>query len=184
MFRPDDMLFIGNQFDEGKPGTTIRATAEWIEYFKQGGKTAPFIIINPLNGKEAPTKGEPDKMTLRGDNNVAAFRYCLVEFDKIDLESQYRFWAAAKLPVRALVFTGGKSVHAWLDVSKLATIETSEQWDTSVKQRLYDRLLAPLGVDEQCKNPARLSRFPGHYRDEKRAYQRIIWLSTEGKSIC
>jgi hypothetical protein len=181
MFEPFDLLFIGKEFDLGRLGTTIRTTDEWVEYFKSGGKPAPFIIVNPLTGEEAPTKDEPDKMTLRGDNNIAAFRYCLVEFDKISLESQYRFWAAAKLPVQALVFTGGKSIHAWLKVSHLAKVETSEQWDTNIRQRLYGSLLAPLGVDKACSNPSRLSRLPGHYRAEKQAYQRLIWLASEGK---
>jgi hypothetical protein len=184
VFEPDELIFIGNQGEVGRPGQTIRTVNEWIEHFRQGGKTSPFIIVNPLTGKPAPKKGSPDEMTFRGDNNVLHFKFCLVEFDNLTLEEQYRFWSAAKLPIRALIFTGGKSIHAWLDVSQLATVETSEQWDTNIRQRLYERLLAPLGVDKLCHNPARLSRLPGHYRAEKQAFQRIIWLSTEGKTIC
>ena len=82
---------------------------------------------------------------LRGDGNVKAFRHCLVEFDTLSREDQIRFWSAAKLPILALIDTGGKSIHAWLDVQKLFNVSTSEQWDQNIKIGLYEKALIPLG---------------------------------------
>jgi len=179
LFKPGDRIFIGDQFDTN----TISTAEDWIAYFEKGGATSPFIIINPLNGIPVLTKSG-DKTTLRGDGNVASYRYCMAEFDNLSREDQIRFWSAVKLPIVALIDSGGKSIHAWLDVSKLATVETSEQWQSEIKGRLYDRILTPMGVDAACSNPARLSRLPGHYRKEKAVYQRILWLAREGRTVC
>jgi len=96
---------------------------------------------------------------------------------------QLKFWSSAKLPVVALIHSGGKSIHAWIDVQKRAKVECAEDWQTHIRGYLHDRLLAPLGVDAACSNPARLSRLPGHYREEKGQYQRLLWLSAEGRHI-
>lgn len=175
MFHPDEQVFIGGSKAPGIIGTNICTAKDWIEYFQRGGQTAPHIIINPLSGESALTKSG-DAQTYRGDNNVKAFKYCLVEFDDLSREDQIRFWtspAARKLPVACLVDTGGKSIHAWL---RLSGIRSMDDWAKEIKSKLYDQFLIPLGVDAACSNPARLSRLPGHLRDGK--YQRILWMNT------
>ncbi len=182
LFRPDDLVWIGDRHTAGIMGNTIRTTADWIDHFRHGGPTAPHFIINPLTGSPAPKKsGDGD--TLRGDGCVVSFRYCLVEFDDLSREDQLRFWSAVKLPIVALIDSGGKSIHALLEVSRMAKVTTIDEWTAEIGGRLYKRLLTPLGVDGACSNPARLSRLPGHYREEKQAWQRILWLSPEGRPI-
>lgn len=181
LYRPDDLLWIGDRHEAGILGQTLRPAAEWIRYFREGGATAPHILPNPLTGTAAPTK-TGEKQTLRGDGCVAAYRFALAEFDELSRDEQICFWAGARLPIVALIHSGGKSIHAWLDVSKLADVKTPEQWGDRIKGTLYDRLLVPLGVDRACSNPSRLSRLPGHFRKDK--WQRILWLSAEGKSLC
>lgn len=107
----------------------------------------------------------------------------MAEFDNLDRTEQIKFWSAVKLPIVALIDSGNKSIHGIIEVSKLAKIETSEQWDTQIKQRLYERILKPLGVDGACSNSARLSRLPGHFRSKKSSMQKILWLSSEGRQI-
>lgn len=174
MFRPEDLVFVGTTYDTD----TIRSRDAWIE----SGCDAPHIIVNPLSGGFAPNKAG-DGQTYRGDNNVVAFRHCLVEFDNLSREDQIRFWAAVRLPIKALVCTGGKSIHAWIDVQKLAEVNTLKEWDAHIRRVLYDQMLLPLGVDGACSNPARLSRLPGHYRTKTGKYQKILWLSSEGRPI-
>jgi len=181
LFKPEDLIFIGDRHDRGILSQTIRTAADWIGYFQGGGATSPFIIINPLSGKSAPTKSG-DKETLRGDLCVKNFKYCLIEFDNLSREDQIRFWSQVKLPITALIDSGNKSIHGWIDVQRLAKVETQEKWQSEIKMRLYDRILKPLGVDVSCSNPARLSRLPGHWRG-KEAIQRILWLSPEGRPV-
>ena len=183
LFRADDLVFIGDRHDPGILGDTIRTQKEWLTHFENGGKTAPFIIINPLTGRAAP-KESGEGETFRGNRNVAEYRFCLVEFDNLSREDQIRFWTAIKLPIVTLIDSGGKSIHAWIDVHKLAHVSTSEEWDEHIKGRLFDRILSPLGVDSACKNPARLSRLPGHFREEKGKFQRLLWLSPTGRPVC
>jgi hypothetical protein len=182
LFDPNALIFIGDNVEPGILGRNIRTVADWIDYLTKGRKAGPFIIINPLNG--APVKKKTGEgMTFRGDGNIQDFRYCLVEFDNITREDQLRFWVAADLPVCALIDTGGKSIHGWLDLHKLADIKNHDQWDFHIKCRLYDQSLIPMGVDRACCNPARLSRLPGHFRTEKEKIQRLLWLSPEGRSV-
>jgi hypothetical protein len=182
-YQHNELIFNGERHQPGILGDTIRPAVGWSTHLIEDGKTAPFIIINPLTGLPAPKKSG-EGVTYRGDGNVKEFRFCLAEFDNLSLEEQIRFWSAIKLPIVALIDSGGKSIHAWLQVSKIAPVMTSEQWQSVIKSRLYDRLLRPMGVDTACCNPARLSRLPGHYREDRQKYQSLLWLSPEGRPIC
>ena len=179
MYGQIDRIFIGDHFGKSE---CIRSRDQWIEHFRAGRQTYPHIIINPLSGRPAPKK-DGSGLTYRGDGNVIRYYYCLVEFDDLTHEQQIRFWSAAKLPIRALIDSGGKSIHAWLDVSKLASVHNLDQWDAAIKRHLYERVLIPLGVDRTGSNAARLSRLPGHMRAEKGKYQRLLWLSPEGRAV-
>jgi len=183
LYAPTDLLWIGERQDAGILGETIRTAGEWIIHFSKGGKAGPHIIPNPLNGTPTIRK-TGDGETCRGDGNIRSYRFCIAEFDNLTRESQIRFWSAIRLPLVSLIDSAGKSVHAWIDVQKLASVTTAKQWATEIKGRLYGAIMTPLGVDPACSNPSRLSRLPGHYREEKQAWQRLLWLSPEGRPIC
>jgi hypothetical protein len=115
-------------------------------------------------------------MSYRGDSAVAAFTFAVVEFDERTRAEQVAFWCGVNLPVAALVDSAGKSIHAWLRVDAADT----QAWDTQVRP-LFLQHLAPLGVDRTCQNPSRLSRLPGHYRLEKKKWQRLLFLDPAAK---
>jgi hypothetical protein len=181
LYPPDALPFVGERYDEGIIGDTIRSAGEWVGYLRGSGRPGPHIIPNQLTGLPAPRK-DSQGMTYRGDACVAAYHFCVAEFDNLDRDSQLAFWAVAGLPVCALIDSGGKSLHAWLDVRKLAPVSTAEEWNRHIKDELYQRLLIPLGVDAACSNPARLSRLPGHYRAKGR-WQRLLYLAPNGRRI-
>jgi hypothetical protein len=182
LYSPGDLIFIGDRYHDGVIGRTIRSRDEWLRHLRAGNAPGPHLIINPLSGMPAPKKsGDGD--SYRGDSNVKAFRYCLVEFDNLPREDQIRFWSAAKLPIKALIDSGGKSIHAWLDVSKLSNVTTAGDWNQAIKSGIYEKALIPLGVDRACCNPSRLSRLPGHFREEKAKFQRLLWLSPSGREV-
>ena len=140
-------------------------------------------IVNPLNCYPAPLKSG-NGVTYRGDGNISFYRHAMGEFDTLSMEDQIRFWSAIQLPLVALIHSGGKSIHAWFDVQQWATVKTPAQWQSEIKVKLYGQLLTPFGVDPACSNAARLSRLPGVFRTEKQAYQRLLWLSPEGRPVC
>ncbi len=175
VFELDDFIFNGAEFARGTSRTILPA-CEWAE----SGASGPFTIVNPFSGM--PGVKKDGGKSYRCDSCVKHFRHALVEFDNQSLENQIRFWSAVRLPVRALIHTGGKSIHAWLDIAKLK-ITTLEQWNQTVKIGLYQQRLKPLGVDMACSNPSRLSRMPGVFRPEKNQWQRLLWLSAEGTNV-
>lgn len=106
-----------------------------------------WIRINPTSGPS--------------DKSVTRFAYSLVESDNLSLEEQQKMLINFKLPIATLVESGGKSVHALVKVDAKDEVE--------YKQRvafLYDWLAKHnFVVDENNKNPARLSRLPGAMRN-------------------
>jgi hypothetical protein len=179
----NDFLWAADRHEPGTP-VTIRPVCEWISLITAGKiELPPFFIINPLTGLPAPKKSG-DGITYRGDDNIKRFRYCLAEFDNLSREDQIKFWSACKLPIRALIDSGNKSIHALIDVQKLANVQTLTDWSAHIKGRLYNQILVPMGVDAACSNPSRLSRLPGHYREEKKSFQKLLWLSPKEDEKC
>ncbi len=100
------------------------------------------------------------------NENVAEFRYALVESDAMDLEQQNAIIRELELPVACLVFSGKKSLHAIVRVDAADYNEYRKRVDYlySVCQK------NGLKIDTQNKNPSRLSRMPGVTRNGKRQY--------------
>lgn len=171
LYSPDDKLFVGEKY-----GKCVRPVSDWVARFRRGEPVPPHIIPNPLSGELGRTKkGKP---SYRADACVACFRFAVVEFDKMPLDQQILFWAGAKLPVAALIFSGSKSIHGWVRVDAV----NGEDWTRRVEQKLFD-MLTPLGADRTCKNEARLSRMPGHFRGEKNQWQRLLYLAPAGRPV-
>jgi RecA-family ATPase len=113
-----------------------------------------WIHINPLDGEDVK------------DENVTAFRYALVESDTLPLDKQNAILRKLKLPIAALVCSGGKSLHAIVRVDAGNISEYRERvaflYEFCKKNKLE--------IDEQNKNPARLSRLPGVERNGKKQF--------------
>lgn len=172
LYTPDERLFIGEQHD-----STIKTVADWKTLALQS-HIGPHIIPNPLTGEQGQTKdGKP---SYRADSCVAAFRFAVVEFDTLSMKDQISFWGAVDLPVAVLIFSGGKSIHAWLKVD----CRDAAEWQAEIEDTLYARYLTPMGVDSSCRNEARLSRLPGVYRQDKGEWQTLLYLSPEGRPPC
>jgi len=168
LFEPDDFLFLGNCWD-----TAVQPVEEWVTRIKRNGiSDLPHIIPNPLTGRKHPTKS--GSLSFRCDAAVKDYRYFMVEFDNLTKAEQLAFWAALPLPVAALIDSGGKSIHGWI---KVDGVSTPDGWNKKIKVEMYERRLEPLGVDSACKNAARLSRLPGHFRGENGRYQQLIYLN-------
>lgn len=172
LYRPWEHVFCGERYG-GADG--VRMAADWIAAFDDGRPVPPHFIPNPLTGREHPLPG--GKLSKRGDSAVAGFLYAVAEFDGLSKPEQLAFWWGFRTaPIVALIDSGGKSVHAILRVE----CETRADWEREIEGKLFPRVLVPLGCDPQCRNEARLSRLPGHYRAEKGAWQRLLYLNPEG----
>jgi hypothetical protein len=171
LYRPEERLFIGARYDAGTEH--ILPVGEWIARFERDIAIPEHVIPNPLTGEQVHTKdGKP---SYRADSCVARFRFAVVEFDAMPREQQIKFWAGVKLPVVALLDSGGKSVHGWIRIDAA----NAGEWTHRVEGKLFD-ILTAVGADRACKNEARLSRMPGHFRAEKSHWQRVLYLNPNG----
>ena len=119
-----------------------------------------WIRFNPLDGKGVKNE------------NVTAWRYALVESDKVPVEEQARLIDALQLPCAALVESGGKSLHAIVHIGAADPAEYRRR-----VEYLYEACRkAGLDPDIQNKNPSRLSRMPGATRGGR--VQRLVAVHT------
>lgn len=113
-----------------------------------------WIRFNPLNGEG-----------VRNDN-VAEFRYALVESDEMSPSRQMAIMRSLELPIAAMVHSGNKSIHAIVHVDAPNYEEYRKRVDF-LYQTCRDN---GLKLDTQNKNPSRLSRMPGVMRNGKKQW--------------
>ena len=113
-----------------------------------------WIRFNPLDGKGVKNE------------NVTDFRYALVESDTMALDKQNAIIRELELPVAALVYSGGKSIHAIVRIDAPSYDEYRKRVDY-----LYNVCKKNgLNIDNQNRNPSRLSRMPGVVRNGKKQF--------------
>lgn len=110
-----------------------------------------WIRINPLDGKGA------------GDKNVTRYTYALAEADDMPIEEQKKLLINLKLPIAALVESGGKSVHAVVRVGA----SNKNEYEQRVRLLFSELAKHNFVVDTNNANPSRLSRMPGVMRNGK-----------------
>lgn len=113
-----------------------------------------WIRFNPLDGRGAKNE------------NVTDFRYALVESDAIPVEQQNGIMHDLKLPIAALVYSGGKSLHAIVRVDA----GTYDEYRKRVEFLYSVCDKNGLKVDRQNRNPSRLSRMPGVIRNGRKQF--------------
>lgn len=123
-----------------------------------------WIRFNALDGKGVKNE------------NVVSYRHALVESDTMSIQQQEEAYRQLNLPITAMVYSGGKSLHAIVRVDATDWKQYAERVDF-----LYAECAkAGIIVDRQNKNPSRLSRMPGVVRDGK--LQKLVGLHTGAAS--
>lgn len=131
--------------------------------FGTTGEAGAWIRINAMDGEGC------------GNRNVVHFKHALVESDTLSLTEQLAVIEKLNLPCSAIVYSGGKSVHAIVRV---------DAEDLGEYYRRVDRLYAVceaegFKIDRQNRNPSRLSRIPGILRGSR--MQTLIAVRTGAK---
>ena len=142
----------------------IKPRNDWLRVEKITG-TGLFVCLNPLKSGATRARNE----------DVAAWRFMLLENDRCPLVEQAALLAAAPLPIVAIIASGNRSLHAWLQVN--AADETAWRATAAV---VFDRF-TPAGFDRACATPSRLGRLPGFTRpdaDNGTGEQRLLYVTT------
>ena len=172
IFEPDEKVcYVSNAYkdEDGK----------WKPYGKNASRTAKQLMdsiarhpdLTDTFGTYNPDAGvwicfNPMDGEGRSNKNVTVYRYALVESDTQDIETQYAILQDLKLPIKVLVHSGGKSLHAIVNIGAVDYKQYQERVDYLYTVCRKHGLV----VDTQDKNPSRLSRFPGFKRGEKLQY--------------
>ena len=172
MFQPDEYIGYCDRLEQDengrwqpKHGIKSRTAGDILKALRRGfgnasicseSEAGALIRFNPLDGA-----GE-------NDSNVTAYRYALVESDVDAIEKQYALIKAMNIPVKFLIHSGNKSLHAIVHIDA----ESLQQYRERVNFLYSFCEKNGLHVDKNDKNASRYSRMPGIKRGEQ--YQRII----------
>jgi hypothetical protein len=165
LYDPDDYINVVTDFSserlaDGKEkacprgaGITLRRD-DWLQrlasHLPPQSAAGSWIRPNPV--RELRGSGAQGAHT---DQDVAAFRFLLLESDDLPIGLQLSLWARLSLSVAALIDSGGRSVHAWV---KVDCRDEREYRETAFD--IYE-LLARFNPCPSNKNPSRLARLPG-----------------------
>ena len=167
LFEPEEYVgYVVNTFalPDGKQSPTMGNYSRTVQQILDGinGTTqlenvfgtfnkemGAWIRFNPIDGKGVK------------NGNVTAFRYMLLESDNMSLGKQKAILEQLELPIAAMVFSGGKSIHAIVKVDAYSYEEYRKRVDFiySIAQKNGFK------PDKKNRNPSRLSRMPGVMRD-------------------
>jgi hypothetical protein len=177
LFQPGDQVNFVTQFslvdENGRPpkakpsgyGQTVERDKLIDRWDKKGmpcTDAGGWLRINPMDCNGV------------ADSNVVRFRFALVECDDLPLTLQLPLLARLPLPITAIVTSGGRSIHAWIQVDATSL----DEYRATVRQML--NLLSKFGVDVKNKNPSRMSRIPGLIRKigaQGNGRQKLLYLN-------
>lgn len=185
LYHPSSVIELKSAIQKqqgGKPlpgARSVRRTArEWADDATAGehlawlpGTLGTFIRINPVKPSE---KGSGVGGETK-DEDIEDGIYCLIEHDELPFDEQISLLATLRLPIAAIVDSGGRSLHGWIKVSQ----ETQKEYCQVVGGIYY--LLSHFGFDLANKNISRLARAPGFERMDKPGalrQQRLLYLDS------
>ena len=173
LFQPNEYIgYVAESLnDDGKfvpanRGIYSRTAGDIVDLLRQGKdisealsseynrECGAWIRFNPLDGKGVKNA------------NVADYRYALIESDSMSLEKQNALIRELELPVAALVYSGGKSLHAIVHIDAKDYPEYRKRVDDLYKACEKNGLK----LDTQNRNPSRLSRMPGVTRAGRKQF--------------
>ena len=158
-FPADDVVWIGDKFDSGRPehAKHFRRVSDW-----QTKTAAPGPLVCPVAFKNTSH--------ARSNDNVVARRFLVVESDTLtrdEVGAVFRWLREeCELKLIAVVDTAGKSLHAWFDYT-----------DCDAELERLKLVLPALQCDPKLFTASQPVRLPGALRDGKR--QKLVYLAKE-----
>jgi hypothetical protein len=131
------------------------------------GPNGVWYLVDPVDGRFHANPRQRTK-SRRSQESVTDFRFAVLESDEADLDDWLKCLAQIPLPIAAIYESGGRSIHALVQVNA----KTKMEWDE--KMRAIKPLLITLGADPNALTAVRLSRLPQAKRGDR--LQRLIYL--------
>ena len=134
--------------------TTLKTVAEQATH-------GVWISLNPVQPADRMKGNAPS------DQDVTDFRYVLVEADELSREDQWRKLFGLNLPIKCVTWSGGKSLHAIVKITAGADPALYKERVGKLYRYLEEHHFP---ADAANKNPSRLTRIPGFFRDGDKQY--------------
>ena len=125
----------------------------------QSCRKGAWISLNPVS---SVIKGKAPS-----DSEVTDCRYALVEADALSKEEQWQKLRELNLPIFAVVWSGGKSLHAIVKIDAGNNLLLFRERVAKLYTYLEEK---GFPADRANKNPCRLTRLPGVRRDNDMQY--------------
>ena len=161
-----------------RAGLDFMPVADWLSDGARLATAGELVKINPFTG--ASEDRADGKTHLATNATVAAFAHALMEFDELPLADQCAFWHGAltlyRLPVVALVYSGGKSIHGVVRVDCADRAEFDRA--TAILRRKFATSPNPsMRLDVQSLAlPIAGARLAGCIRADTGRAQRLLFL--------
>jgi hypothetical protein len=139
-------------------------------YSKTFGKVSDWLACEQVPGNFTCPSIFKNTSDSRSNANVIHRAYLVVESDVHTRENMLAIiqWLRSFLVLRAVIFTGGKSLHGWFEYP-----------EPNAEKEL--RIILPsLGCDPAMFKSSQPCRLAGAWRAEKRKWQSLLWLDLEG----
>jgi hypothetical protein len=179
LFKPDDIVWVGNRSSSGRMSKrhNFRSAKDWIKDINDRRERCPaksssigdfWVLTCPSTFK--------GNIFHRTKENVLARRFLVIESDTLSQDESANLykWLSSFLKLRAIVFSGNKSLHAWFDYP-----ESHQIVDQLIQ---YENLLK---IDPALiKNAAQPCRLAGAIRlfEDHREPQKLIWYDKPDES--
>ena len=155
LYEPGTLLHLSEEVFNGRE---VKTVGQWID---QGLDKVQYLTPNPL------------KKTDRGRclDNILSRHYIVFESDMEGVAGNWDVQAglidrlARSMPLKMVVWSGNKSLHAWYDCRGYP--------DTSVYKFL--NLAINLGADKSSLRPSQLVRMPWGKRTDNNKTQKVIY---------
>lgn len=155
LFGPDTLLHLSEEVFDGR---VVKTVDEWID---DGLENIQYLTPNPL------------KTVDRGRclDNILSRDYIVFESDLDNVAGNWDVQAglidrlAKDLPLKMIVWSGNKSLHAWFRATDYP----------EPKVHKFLNLALMLGADKSALRPSQLVRFPWGTRTDNARTQKVIY---------
>lgn len=188
MFKPDDIVWIGHLHDSGKAEHAIhfKRVRDWLSkrqpYGPQLGQSTYTPAINLLGFDSSP-------LFERTQKRIRTIRYFVAEADRLPGTNlpfhREQFgnvikWLMQIYVLRAIVDTGGKSLHAWFERLRRPEQQANQVWH--VRRQENEAVMQGLGCDPGMWQFSATARLPGYPRldgdgNETGRWQHLLYFN-------
>jgi len=175
LFKPEDIVWIGSKYASCNDKKSDAEKAKCTQYFRK--------VSDWINEKEAPEQFTCPSIFRPGtysrcNNSVLKRRFLVIESDTLTKPQMAAVinWCTKFLRLRAIVDTGGKSLHGWFNTPAPAVLADLRL----ILPNLGRAPGEPPTLDPALFKLAQPCRLPGAWRERGRVRQALIYLDSEG----